>query len=73
MITAFLACLETQALDFVLAFPRADLDVPVFTELPAGMDMGPDIPKRAYVLELKKSLYGLKQASSNWYKCLKKD
>ena len=31
--------LESKALDFVLAFPQADLDVPVYTELPVGMDI----------------------------------
>ena len=72
MIIAVLCSLETQALDFVLAFPQANLDVPVFMELPPGMDLGPGVPRRAYVLELKKSLYGLKQASANWYDCLKK-
>ena len=72
LIITELAGLETQALDFVLAFPQADLDVPVYMELPAGIDLGHGIQKRAYVLELKKSLYGLKQASSNWYECLKK-
>ena len=72
MIITELAGLETQTLDFVLAFPQADLDVTVYMELPAGIDLGHGIQKRAYVLELKKSLYGLKKASSNWYECLKK-
>ena len=48
-----LAGLETQALDFVLAFPQADLDVHVYMELPIGMDFGKGIEKRAYVLALK--------------------
>ena len=31
--------LKSKALDFVLVFPQADLDVPVYTELPVGMDI----------------------------------
>ena len=72
LIISELAGLETQALDFVLAFPQAKLDVPVFMEIPPGVDVGNDTNKRAYVIELKSSLYGLKQSSANWYDCLKK-
>ena len=72
LIIAQLGGLKTQALDFVLAFPQAELDVPVYMEIPAGIDLGPEIEKRAYCILLKSSLYGLKQASSNWYECLKK-
>ena len=71
LILTELAGLETQALDFVLAFPQAALDVPVYMELPSGIDLGKGTEKRAYVLELKSSLYGLKQSSANWYACLK--
>jgi hypothetical protein len=63
--------LESQALDFVLAFPQADLDTPVFMEIPIGISVDGIEQNRKYVLRLKKSLYGLKQASSNWYSCLK--
>lgn len=63
--------LETRSIDFVLAFPQADLDVPVFMELPMGMEI-PGAKKGEYILELKKSLYGLKQAGLNWYEKLKK-
>ena len=31
--------LDTQAIDSVLAFPQAELEVPVYMELPAGMDI----------------------------------
>ena len=31
--------LESKAVDFVLAFPQADLDIPVYVELPSGIDL----------------------------------
>ena len=65
--------LETRSIDFVLAFPQADLDVAVFMELPTGMDIDGDPEShKKYCLRLKKSLYGLKQAGANWFECLKK-
>ena len=39
MIVAQVLDLDTQAIDFVLAFPQAELEVPVYMELPAGMDI----------------------------------
>ena len=63
--------LNTKALDFVLAFPQADLDTPVYMEIPIGISIDGIDQNRDYVLRLRKSLYGLKQASSNWYSCLK--
>ena len=39
LIVSELAGLETQALDFVLAFPQAELDVPVFMEIPPGIEI----------------------------------
>ena len=39
-------------------------------ELPPGFDV-PTGEKGKYVIELKKSLYGLKQSSLNWYEKLK--
>jgi len=60
--------LETRSIDFVLAFPQAELDVDVFMELPFGFEI--DQGKR-YVLKLNKNLYGLKQAAYNWFEMLK--
>ena len=73
MILAKLCDLDTRAIDFVLAFPQADLEIPVYMEIPVGMTIGndPDARKQ-YVLKLKKSLYGLKNASANWHQFLKK-
>jgi hypothetical protein len=59
--------LPTTSIDFVLAFPQADLDTDVFMEIPIGFSR--DL-RQTHVLKLNKSLYGLKQASSNWYKHL---
>ena len=71
LVLSQIAGLESQAIDFVLAFPQADLDVPVYMELPLGMELPPSFgPSKSNVLLLKKSLYGLKQASLNWYDML---
>ena len=56
--------LESRSIDFVLAYPQADLDTEV-CELPAGFDL--DGNPSHYVLKLKKNLYGLKHAGFNWF------
>ena len=64
--------LESKSIDFILAFPEANLDVYIWMELPTGIVIfGKDTKSQAYILKLKKSLYGLKQASLNWFKKLK--
>ncbi len=59
--------LPSKSIDFVLAFPQADLEVLVYTELPLGFDAPQNGSQKLYVLQLNKSLYGLKQASYNWF------
>ena len=39
MIVAQVLELDTKAIDFVLYFSQAKLEVPVYMELPAGMDL----------------------------------
>ena len=56
--------LESRSIDFVLAFPQAYLHEDIYMELPFGFDHDGD---RSYVMKLNKSIYGLKQASSNWF------
>ena len=65
--------LNSKSIDFVLAFPQADLDVDIWMELPIGFHVGGKYVDdwRAYVLKLKKSVYGLKQLSLNWFEKLK--
>ena len=61
--------LESKSIDFVLAFPQADLDTDVFMELPFGFDVN---GTKGYVLHLQKSLYGLKNSGRNWFQMLSK-
>ena len=56
--------LHTKSIDFVLAYPQANLDVDIYMELPQGFNVGPESGR--YVLKLQKNLYGLKQAGHNW-------
>jgi hypothetical protein len=60
--------LDSKAIDFVLAFPQADLDVDIWMYLPSGFQIDgatEEESSRKYILKLNKSLYGLKQASFN--------
>ncbi len=59
--------LSSKTIDFVLAFPQADLEIKVFMELPLGFDAPNSQSQKHYVLQLNKSLYGLKQAGYNWF------
>jgi len=65
--------LDFKSIDFVLDFPQADLDIPVYMELPSGVTPTDEVDEnsRRYVLRLNKSLYGLKQVGHNWFEKLK--
>ena len=39
MILAQVLELDTQVIYFVLAFPQSELEVPIYMEFPAGMDL----------------------------------
>jgi hypothetical protein len=68
MVLSLLNDLETRSIDFVLAFPQADLDVDIYMELPYGFDFDGN---RGYVLKLNKNLYGLKDASRTFWMMLR--
>ena len=59
--------LSSKSIDFVLAFPQADLETPVYMELPVGFDAPNGESRKFYMLRLNKSVYGLKQAGYNWF------
>ena len=58
--------LKLWSIDFVLAFPQADLNVNVYMELPISI-YAPNGGKSNHVLNFNKSLYVLKQAGTNWF------
>ena len=62
--------LESCSIDFILAFPQAKLKEDVYMELPFGFDQNGN---RSYTMKLNKPMYGLKQASRNWFDRLPKD
>ena len=67
--------LDSKAIDFVLAFPQADLEEDIWMYLPIGLQVDGHTEasyERSFLLKLNKILYGLKQGSYNWYKKLKK-
>ena len=45
--------LHTKSIDFVLAYPQADLDVEIYMELPQGFNVGTESGR--YVLKLQKN------------------
>ena len=69
MALAVIHDLETRSIDFVLAFPQAEVNVPIYMEFPMGFSCD---EASNYVLRLNKNLYGLKDASLNFFKMLQK-
>ena len=68
LIQSLLLGWHTQQLDFTLAYPQADVDRPLYMEIPKGVQVaGHPISSETYVLQLIKNLYGQKQAGRVWY------
>jgi hypothetical protein len=61
LMMSILLGLETKQVDCVAAFVQADIDTPVFVEMPKGF------AQPGKVLQLKKSLHGLKQSPRNHF------
>jgi hypothetical protein len=72
--------LKSRQVDYTQAFPQADLEDPVYMHLPQGWylsDQGTLEPHRnpkhndiTHYIQLKKNLYGCKQAARNWFQHL---
>ena len=58
-----------RSINFIPAFTLSDLDVDVFTDIP--LIMGVDGNILEWAINLNKPLYGIKQASENWFDLLK--
>ena len=55
-----------RQIDFVLAYPQADIEIPLYMKLPAGIVVK-NAHRSTHVLKLRKNLYGQKQASRVWF------
>ena len=60
--------LHTKSIDFVLAYPQADVKTPIFLYTPQGVLLAQG--RSNVVLKLKKNLYGLKDAGRTWWEHL---
>ena len=60
--------LHTRCIDFTLAFPQAEVKVPIYLHTPQGIYFGEEGHRT--VLKLKKNLYGLKDAGRTWWEHL---
>jgi hypothetical protein len=56
---------KTRQIDFVLAFPQAEVECDLFMQLPRGL-VFPGFHRSTHCLKLKKNLYGQKQAGRVW-------
>jgi hypothetical protein len=65
LIFTLLFCWRTRQIDFVLAFPQADVECDLFMQLPRGLVFD-GVHHTTHCLKLKKNLYGSKQAGRVW-------
>ncbi len=59
----------TKQIDYVLAFPQAPVERPLYMEIPKGIEFEGK-PASEWVFELTKNVYGQKQAGRVWNKYL---
>eukprot|EP00957_Ditylum_brightwellii_P001023 81343-Ditylum_brightwellii.AAC.1 len=60
--------LNSRSIDFVLAYPQAEVKTTIYLTLPEGIKISTD--GEDAVLKLKKNLYGLKYAGRTWWEHL---
>jgi hypothetical protein len=66
--------LHGRQVDYMQAFPQADLEEPVYMRIPEGWHVtdSDGNPLERMAIKLKKNLYGTKTAARNWFQKLKK-
>lgn len=57
---------HTRQLDWVLAYPQADIPRPTFMELPKGVTI-PGLDRRKHCFRVKKNVYGGKDSGRTWF------
>ena len=57
---------HTRQLDFVLAYPQAEVEGDIYMKLPKGFSLTEGRSSKTHVLKLLKNIYGLKQAGKVW-------
>jgi hypothetical protein len=72
--------LKQQQVDYTPAFPQAPLEDPVYMRMPQGWTVDesgnlaqhpdPTFHDRSHFIQLRRNLYGCKQAARNWFKYL---
>jgi hypothetical protein len=70
LIQSILLGWHTRQVDFTLAYPQADVERPLYMEIPKGVDVAgtsTNASTKDYALQLIKNLYGQKQAGRVWY------
>ena len=58
---------STRQIDFVLAFPQAEVECPMYMEIPKECIIEGSTEGGTEVLKLKKNLYGQRQAGKVWF------
>ena len=63
-----------RQVDYIQAFPQAELEDPVYMRIPEGWEVKDDDgkPMERMAIKLKKNLYGTKTAARNWFQKLSK-
>lgn len=63
---AYLRNWHTRQIDFVLAYPQADVECEMYIEIPQGFEYNGN--RKSHVLKLLKNVYGQRQAGRVWNK-----
>jgi hypothetical protein len=61
---------HTKQLDYVMAFPQANVERELYMEIPKGVRLQGVTNNKDYVLQLVRNLYGQKQTGRVWYQHL---
>jgi len=61
---------HSRQVDFVLAYPQAEIPRPTYMELPRGINI-PGLDRSKHVLKVLRNIYGGKDAGRTWYLHLK--